>query len=316
MSLVQRQPNRTAVYGALLGVQVLFGLNYAISKVVVQAFPPMVWASVRLWIATLVLGGYAWLSGLPFPKEKGEFLKWAAIFSIFGIVLNQSAFLVGLKYTTAVNSAILNTLTPILTLMIAIVQGTEKINARRAVGFASAFAGVLIVRRIETFSLSDQTLMGDLLMIFNCLSFSFYLVFSKSFWQRFGSVWATVALFFFGSIGVTLLSIPSWNGFVAPEMTQELWFCSAYAILGATLMTYVMNNFALAHAKSSHVALFINLQPVVASVLAVTWFGEAVTSRTVCSYLLIFCGMILVLRPSAKEDALKSIDKEAINEKI
>ena len=43
-----------------------------------------------------------------------------------------------------------------------------------------------------------------------------------------------------------------------------LWF-ALYTILGATVLTYVLNTWALRHTHSSNVALYINVQPIVAA---------------------------------------------------
>ena len=48
-------PSPFLIYGALILIQVLFGLNYVVSKVILQAFPPLVWASFRIIIASIVM---------------------------------------------------------------------------------------------------------------------------------------------------------------------------------------------------------------------------------------------------------------------
>ena len=43
-----------SVLAALITVQVLFGLNYVVTKLVVDAFPPLVWASIRAIIVAVI----------------------------------------------------------------------------------------------------------------------------------------------------------------------------------------------------------------------------------------------------------------------
>jgi drug/metabolite transporter (DMT)-like permease len=69
----------------------------------------------------------------------------------------------------------------------------------------------------------------------------------------------------------------------------------AFAIVGGTFFTYFLNIWALSHARSSSVALFIYVQPIVASLLAWGWMGQVPTIRTVTASALIFVGMILGL---------------------
>jgi drug/metabolite transporter (DMT)-like permease len=43
-----------------------------------------------------------------------------------------------------------------------------------------------------------------------------------------------------------------------------VWF-AAYVVVGATVVTYLLNTWALRHTRSSEVALYINVQPLVAA---------------------------------------------------
>jgi drug/metabolite transporter (DMT)-like permease len=277
----------TPVLAALIAVQVLFGVNYVISKVVVDHFPPLVWGSMRVVISALFMIGAAILTRRPHPRDGKRFFLPLIVFSLLGIILNQTAFLVGLHYTTATNSAVLNTLIPVFTLMVVTIRGQEPLTLARALGFVSALAGVLVLRKVEEISLSDRTLVGDLLTIFNCFSYALFLSYSKSFLEAHDRLWTTAWLFVYGSVGITLMALPQYATFTMPELTPELLACMAFAIFGGTLGTYFLNIWALAQARASSVALFIYLQPVVATALAWAWHGQAITPRTVLSTLLI-----------------------------
>ncbi|HLD98768.1 MAG TPA: DMT family transporter [Bdellovibrionota bacterium] len=301
--MTKNVPSPILVLLALITVQILFGVNYVVSKVVVEAFPPLVWASARIIVSAGIMLWIAQLSGTDSPRGK-EFFGPLVIFALLGIIINQSSFLVGLRYTTATNSAILNTLIPIVTFAIVTIRGQEKLTPTRALGFVFAFGGVLIMRKIEDFSLSDQTLIGDLLTILNCVSYGFFLAYSKSFFERYSRMWTTAWLFLYGSVGLTVLALPDWIGFKMPELSPLLVGCMAFGVIGATLLTYFLNFWALAYANASSVAIFIYLQPIVAAALAWLWFGDSVTLRTTLASLLIFAGVLLVMKvkkPPQKE---------------
>ena len=293
---VARPQIKGSVLAALVAVQVLFGINYIVSKVIVGVYPPLVWASVRIAFAAVAMVVIAFAARRPQPPVLNwKFFGPMIVFSLFGIILNQGAFLLGLKYTTATNSAILNTLIPIFTLLIVTLRKQEPMTRRRFAGFISALAGVLVIRKIERFSLGDHTLIGDLLTIFNCLCYAIFLSISKPFLEQYDRVWTTAWMFILGAVGMGLVSIPSWRGFIWPEMTPQLWGCVVFGVIGATLMTYFLNLWALAQVKSSQVAIFIYIQPVVAAAIAWAWFGEAPTLRTCLAAGLIFCGVLLGL---------------------
>ncbi|MEK6704657.1 MAG: DMT family transporter [Bdellovibrionota bacterium] len=300
--MVKKAPNPLLIVGALILIQVLFGVNYVVSKVVVDAFPPLLWASARIIISSVIMVAIAIFCKRPHPTGGWNFFGPLIIFSLLGIIINQSSFLVGLHYTSASNSAILNTLIPVFTLLIVTIAGYEPTTPKRITGFIISFIGVLVLRKVEQLSLSDATLIGDLLTILNCLSYGFFLAFSKNFLERNDRIWTTTWLFLYGSVGLTALATPQWLTFKMPVITPLLTGCMIFGILGATLLTYFLNFWTLAHTKSSSVAIFIYLQPVVASALAWSWFGETITFRTALSSLLIFAGVVLVLISSGEQE--------------
>jgi drug/metabolite transporter (DMT)-like permease len=70
-----------------------------------------------------------------------------------------------------------------------------------------------------------------------------------------------------------------------------------------TLLTYFLNNWALAYAQPSQVAIAIYIQPVVAAAFAYFWLGTEITWRTVFSSLLIFLGLFLAIVMPDKQRA-------------
>jgi drug/metabolite transporter (DMT)-like permease len=210
-----------------------------------------------------------------------------------GVVLNQSAFLVGLHYTTATNSAILSTLIPLFTLAFATIGGKEALTPKRLIGFLSALAGVLVIQKAENFDLSNQTMIGDLLCILNCFFYGLFLVAGKRLIEAHDPFWMTALLFSAGSLGMIPISIQTWLTFQWPELSIQLIGCMAFSIFGSTLAAYLLNNWALTRVRSSSVALFIYLQPIVASIIAWIWLGEVPTLNTIVASLLIFIGMFL-----------------------
>jgi len=283
----------------LLAVQVLFGVNYVVSKMILGYFPPLVWAVIRMALAaTVMLSVLSVTRRHLYPKDGWKFYGPLALLSVFGIILNQSLFLLGLKHTTATNSAVLNVLTPVFTMLIMTLRGHERRDAsryRRYFGFFLAFAGVLAIRKIEEIKFSNETFLGDFLTILNCLSFSIFLTISQKFFQAHDRLWSTAWMFIYATIGIGLMSAGSWSGFVFPPMTWELGVAIFFAVVGATVLTYFLNAWALTYANPVHVSLGIYIQPVIAALLAWSMFDEKITVRTALSSLLIFVGLFLVL---------------------
>lgn len=303
----ENEPSGLAVLAALIGVQLCFGSNYVVSKMVVTRFPPLVWAGTRIAIATLVLFAVCFASRRPRPKLDKDFLVPLIGLSLMGTILNQASFLVGLSLTTSANSAVLNTLIPVFTLLIVTLRGQEALNWKKGVGFVLALFGVLVIRKIEDLRFTDSTFIGDLLTVFNCVIYACFLSFSKKFLAKYDALWVTAFLFLYGTIGINLIAIPNWITFVPPTFDAHLLWIASFAIIFGTLVPYFLNFWALKYARASQVALFIYLQPVIAASVAFFWLGETITMRTVASSSLIFSGLVMALFGSYQAKKVKSI---------
>jgi len=291
------KPDKTRITLALVTVQLLFGINYVASKLIVKILPPLLWASVRVLVSGVVLFAITSSTGRKSPPWKREYFLPLTLFAFLGIIVSQGSFLLGLHYTTATNSAVLTTLIPIFTLLFITLFGKERLTGRRGLGFAFALAGVLVMKRIENFSFSlsgsGNTLLGDGLTVLNCLSYGLFLTLSKKFIEKHDPLWTTTWLFLVGGVGLTILATPDWLHFQAPALNFQLVACMIFTIFGSTLLAYFLNNWALGRTKTSSVALYIYLQPVIASLLAWAFLDEVVSLRTLVSIALIFIGMLL-----------------------
>jgi drug/metabolite transporter (DMT)-like permease len=256
--------------------------------------PPFTWAGIRVVTSALFLNGALLLFQRKHPPIHKGFFASILIYSLLGIIINQACFLTGLSLTTATNGAILNTLIPVFTLVLVSFGGREVLTRKRALGFGMAFLGVLFFRRFEEVSFSNQTFLGDALITLNCVTSSVFLVMSKKFLETHDSFWTTAWMFSFSGVGLTMMSSLEWSHFQLPHLTPQLAACALYSIFGSTLLAYFLNIWALTQLRSSSTALFIYLQPIIASSIAWLALGEVVTLRTVISSMLIFAGMVLI----------------------
>ncbi|MFL5812634.1 MAG: DMT family transporter [Bdellovibrionia bacterium] len=290
---------------ALIAIQVLFGINFVTAKIVVGALPPLLWASLRIILASVFMVGACLALKRKHPEGGLRFFLPLIPFALLGAVINQGALLLGLHYTTATNSSVISTLIPIFTLIIVTLRGQEQFTARRGVGFTLALAGVLILRKIEQLTLSDQTVLGDALVIVSCLSTALFFSYGKKFSQSHDRLWTTAWMFIYGSIGLTLLALPDYSHFLytsqGPALTPTLLGCMVFTVLGGTLLTYFLTVWTLAQAPPSSVAIFTYVQPVVTAALAWAWLDQPPTARTLFSSLLIFAGLLVALSKRAPE---------------
>ena len=114
-----------------------------------------------------------------------------------------------------------------------------------------------------------ETALGDLLTAANGFAFAAHLVLMRRVGRDLDP-WSTAAVLFLqGLLMIALWSAPGFEleHAAATFAPPTAWF-ALYTILGATVLTYVLNTWALRHTDSSKVALYINLQPIIAAALS------------------------------------------------
>lgn len=279
------------VRAALLTVQLLFGVNYLVSKVIVTEIPPAAWAVLRSTSAFIVLMVIALAGRRRLPR--GRDIVVLAIAGQFGVVLNQALFLEGLARTTVGRSSLLCAQIPTFVLVFSILSRQERLTPRKALSFLAGLLGVAVLLEADRYRWDAATLTGDLLTLANAASFAAFVVISRRVMARNDPLAATAVVFCFGALGMA-----AWGARALPRIDTAavdgpMLAAMAFAVLGATVATYFLNLWAVKRVVATRVALYIFLQPVVAATLGVVLRGEAVTERFLVATLLVFVALSL-----------------------
>ncbi len=283
------------VHGALVLIQVFFGLHYLAAKIVLSEIPPAAWALLRVSAAALLLALVARLTGCKLPRS-GAVLGRLALYAIFGVVINQLCFVEGLSRTTPAHSSILITAIPIGTLVFAVLLRRERLTGPKLASFAVALSGVLLVLQPWAAGWASPTAQGDVLILVNALSYSLFLVLSKDLMGRVDPLAATVVLLAFGSLGMMIPGLPALAGFDPSAVSPGTWVLGVLIVVFPTALAYLLSYWALARVESSRVAFFIYLQPLIAVSLSFAFLGERLDGSTLGGAALIFLAVFLALR--------------------
>jgi drug/metabolite transporter (DMT)-like permease len=295
------QPAPAGVHAVLAAVSFLFSINYIVGKIALRSFDPLAFSYLRVAGSAAVLVLIAARSHSDLAGLARREWRPLAIYSLLGVVINQVLFMSGLALTTAHQAAILITSIPVFTHAAAIVAGRERATVPRIAGIALAGAGALTIIGFEGFAGSREALIGNGLILLNCASYATYLVFSKGFFQRVPARSGVALLFVAGSVLMLpftslALARQDWSGPGTPA-----WIALAVVIAGPTVAAYLMNAWALARADSSLVAVYVYLQPLIATLLAALFLGERIGPAAALAGAMIIGGVFLAGRtPSGR----------------
>lgn len=275
--------NERLALGALLAVQLLFGMLPVMGKLAFPAFGAGGVAVFRIAGGVVVFGAIRALRGL-------QRVAWAdqrelLLCAILGIAGNQLLYLYGLSRTSAIHATLIITLIPALTHGMAVLHRVETTSLRRIGGIVLGFGGVAVL--LSDAHAGAGGLVGNLLILLNCTLYAIYLVRSRALLQRYPPI-SVLAGMFAWSLPITLL-VAGLPSLAAADTRSSL--AVLYIVAGPTIASYYLNLYALRVLPPTVVAIFVHLQPFITALLAVPLLGEELTSRTIAAAFLTFAGV-------------------------
>lgn len=259
------------LYVAVFINQLLAGGTFPIAKIALASFEPFTLALARFVIASIALLFIVWSTGRLKPIQKGDWgrLLWLGFLAI---PLNQLLFLYGLKFTTPGRSALYYGATPVFVFLLAVWYLKEKPSWKKLLGILTSFVGVAIILRAGRFD--SEILFGDFLVILAVIAWAAYTIFGKPLLRRYGALTMTAYALGIGTLMYLPLGIYFALKFNFSTVSTEGWLSLGYLAIMTSVVAYSLWYWALARMEASKLAVFQNLQPVIAALLSFIFVGE------------------------------------------
>ncbi len=267
----------------------------AIKHITPSLMPPLAVNVIRVGISLCLF----WL--LYFLKPNGtsasiqkKHIPLFLICGLTGVAINQIFFIKGAALTSAIHTALLALSTPIAITVIAAWLLKERITINKTLGLILGIAGGTILILLKTSSDEGSSIQGDLFIIFNAISYAFYLVLVKPLMETYKPLHVIRWVFLIGAciiipIGYNDFTQVYWQGFL-----WHHWFALAFVVIGATFLAYMFMVYGIATLGSSVVGTYIYTQPVFATITSMILFDEKLTLTKLIATILIFGGVFLV----------------------
>ncbi len=202
--------------------------------------------------------------------------------------------------TTPIHASLIMTTTPILVLMISALMIGERITLQKLLGILLGGTGAfLLIGYGKAVGFSKEQALGDIMILINAASYGIYLVLVKKLMRRYNALTVVMWVFSFGLIFVFPFGISEFLAIDWATFDTRIWLVVFYVIVFVTFLTYLFNAYALKIVNPSVVSIYIYLQPLFASFIALTFFGESLSFIKIIAALLIFTGVFLVSKKSS-----------------
>ncbi len=288
---------RTLALIAASFVAIFYGANYTIAKDVMPNYvQPFGFIVIRVAGAFLLFWGISFFG----PKEKIDKKDFAqiALAALFGVGINMLAFFEGLNLTTPISASVLMVTTPIIVLILAIIFLKEKVRLLKIIGVLVGLSGTLLIILYgsgNSVTATNPTL-GNFLVFVNATCYGCYIIIVKKITEKYHPFTFIKWMYGFGFLFVLPFGFSQLLDMQPYLMPTEIYLKIGYVIVFTTFGTYILNIFALRELKPTTVAVFIYLQPMLASIFAIGLGKDKLDTIKVTATLLIFLGVYLATK--------------------
>ncbi|MDE2573158.1 MAG: DMT family transporter [bacterium] len=280
---------RWIVYLALIAVVLFWGFNSVAMKAAFTDWNPLGFTTLRFIVMVPIAIGLARATGGSLRIERRDVPAFV-ICGACGYGIYQYFYVIGLAHTTAFASALLTSLAPVFTLMLAVATGAERSRGGRWVGALIALLGVAVFE--GAFNGRASFRIGDTLTICAAVIFAGYNVFAARLLERYSP---TSVLALTMAIGAAML-VPGGLWSLAHQdfarVTTVDWLLFGYATIFSMLIGYPLWNWGIAKLGAGPASLFNFGVPVVAGFAGVALLRMPVTGYEILGAAICIAGLV------------------------
>jgi drug/metabolite transporter (DMT)-like permease len=229
-----------------------------------------------------------------------------ALCALFGTAANMYLFFKGLSITTPINGAILMMVTPLFVAVFDHIRTNRIPSLETVIGLTIGAAGAIMLIAGKGVGFSAKTIIGDIMVAVNAFFYAIYLVSVKSLVHKYKPVTVNRITF---SIGVLLMAPVGFFSLVTTDfqaIPTGIYLKIGYILFFTSFLVYLLNAYGVKHGSPKLVGVYIYLQPLLATMIALLLDRDTLTGSKVFYAAMILFGVWLVMASDKRVFSLKS----------
>ena len=283
---------------ALLVCNVIWAMDYPFYNLVLPRYiEPIAMIAASLVVTAL-------LSLVPLLWQKAQKVERRDIPKLIGAglligVARKVIIMYGLSMTSPIDGSIIDTIVPLLVLLLSVVLGIDRFTRLKVAGLVLGMAGAVAVVLTGASSAHVHSHLWGNIMIFLCACVtSLYMVWFKKLVAKYDIT--TMLRWVYCTAAVVMLPFGIRDivhtDYALIASSGKVLFSVFFVLIAPTYVPNLLLNFALKFVQPVVTSIYTYLQPVLAIIISV-WMGlDRLHVDTVCFALVIFVGVGLVLR--------------------
>ena len=292
-------------HAALWVANIIWGLNAPIGKSVLwsethpQGVSPFALSVYRMLGACLLF----WTVSLFLPREKvaPRDIVLLLFASVFGIQLNQMLFLWGLSLTSPIDTSIIATIVPVLTMVLATLFLREPITWLKAGGVLLGCGGALLLILVCRHGTGGtSSVAGDVLCVISAVSYATYLTAFRNVIVKYSPVTTMKWMFLFAAVAAVAIYYRPLAEVDYAALAPRTWAGIGYVVVCSTFLSYFMVPVGQRYLRPTVVSMYNYVQPLVAVLFTVAVGLDTFGFTKGVAALCVFAGVWLVTKSKSR----------------
>jgi drug/metabolite transporter (DMT)-like permease len=261
---------------SLVLVAIIWGVNFSIVKFGTTLIDPLAYNGVRVLLAAVLLLAIALASRGPFPTARELAILLAL--GVLGNGVYQLLFIEGVARTRASDAGLVIAASPAFIAIVGRMFGVERVSARGVMGIVMSICGIaFVILGTTNATAGDASIRGDLLVMAGSLCWAFYTVMLKPYTEQLSGLHVSAFTMLGGAIPLFLLAWPHIAVTHWAQLPAKGWSAIVYSGVFALVIAYLFWYRGVRVIGPTRTAMYSNLQPVVAVLMAWWMLGETPT---------------------------------------
>ncbi|HVT01138.1 MAG TPA: DMT family transporter [Patescibacteria group bacterium] len=279
---------------ALITANTIWGIGPPIYKLALQNIGTFTFAFIRFALATIMI--------FPFVKgklkvEKGDMAE-VFLAGFFGIVVNISFFLLGLKLAPSINSSIITCAAPIFLILGSFLFLGEKLKKRLIIGTFVGLFGILLIIFEPIFSSQPNLdFIGNLFFFISMMGALAHTIIGRELVKKYDPLGITFWTFLISSLCFLPMAVnENLTHNYLSTMNIPVLIAIFWGAIFSSTIAYFLLFWALKYMPAASTGVFIYLDPIATILVAYPLLGEKPDAFYLIGSLFVFLGIYIAER--------------------
>lgn len=271
---------------------IIWGINFSVIKYGTLFIAPLAYNAVRIPIAAATQLGIA--RGMHLPPLEPKQKKRLIVLGMLGNGVYQILFILGVVRASVATAALIIASTPALIAILGRLRGTETLSRRNWIGvFLQLLGASTVVLGSSRGSHGEDTVLGGVLMVAASVSWALYSVSLREASKGVNTLHIGAYTALGGSVVLLVVGAPALLATQWRQMPLSAWGAVLYSSVLAMTVAYLFWYRGLRILGPTRTAVYSNLQPLIAALVAYLALGEVPTVTQDVGGLLVLSGLLL-----------------------